>query len=325
MNPRKFFRFHSPDDASGGGGPVDRGDDFVATAELPVAAPAKPAAPAHTAADRALAAELGAGDPDDADDASVEKDKKKESRIPLSRHEAVLQKEREKRAELERQLAQFRKNDERAEVGTGLSAIETNIVKLEKEYASFLADGEVDKATAIMALIRKDERAMSEAKSDMKIQEAEIRSAERVRYTTVLERIEASFPELNPDHEDYDDEVEAEVLDLKAAYESRGMSTTDALQKAVKVIVEPRTARQRSAVDTTPRVSDKDVAQERKKDAVARTAAAVKATPSSMKSGLDSDKLGGGESSAAAVMAMSQREFAALSDEMLSKLRGDEL
>jgi hypothetical protein len=325
MNPRHFFRLHSPDDASGGGGPVDRGDEFTPPV-APVAPPAAPAAPvAPTPEDKALAAELGAGDPDDADDASADKDKKKDSRIPLSRHEAVLQKERDKRADLERQLAQFRKGDEIAEVNTEITSLESNIIKLEKDYASFLADGEVDKATAIMALIRKDERTMAEAKSDMKIQAAEIRAAERVRYTTVLERIETSFPSLNPDHEAYDAEAEAEVLDLKAAYQSRGMSPTDALQKAVKLIVEPRTARQVAAVDTTPRVSDKDVAAERKKDAAVRTAAAVKATPASLNTGLDSDKLGGGESSAAAVMAMSQREFAALSDEMLSKLRGDEL
>jgi hypothetical protein len=70
--------------------------------------------------------------------------------------------------------------------------------------------------------------------------------------------------------------------------------------------------------------ADKDVAAERKKDAVEKTAAATAKTPASLtKSGMDSDKMGALD--AKSIMNMSQKEFASLTDEQLSKLRGDTL
>ena len=252
--------------------------------------------------------------------------KKKDSRIPLARHKEILEKERESRAALERQLAQYQQGTQIADVNAEITAAENNVLKLEKEYANLLSDGEVDKATAVMAQIRATERQMAEAKSDMKIHAAEIRATERARYNTALERVESAFPTLNPDHDDYDAEAMGEVADLKAAYEMRGLTPTAALQKAVKMIVEPRTTRQEMATTTKPNVTEKDVAAERKADAVARTTKAVAKTPPSMaRTGLDSDKLGGGAESAAAVMHMSQKEFAQLSDAALSKMRGDTL
>ncbi len=177
-----------------------------------------------------------------------------------------------------------------------------------------------------MQQIRKTERDMAEAKSDMKIHAAEIRATERARYATAIERVEAAFPELNPDHDEFNPESAAEVLDLMEAYKTRGMTPTAALQKAVKMIVEPRTGRQQAAVDNTPRVTEKDIAAERKQAAVEKTSKAVAKTPASLgRTGLDSDKLGGGELDPRAVMKMNQKEFAALSDATLAKMRGDDL
>lgn len=261
----------------------------------------------------------------EADDKPAD-DKKKDSRIPLSRHKEILEKERESRAALERQLAQYQKGDQLAEMNAELTAAENNILKMEKEYATLLTDGEIEKATALMAQIRKTEREMTEAKSDMKIHAAEIRATERARYNTAVDRIESAYPALNPEHEDFDAEVTAEVMELQDAYKLKGLTPTAALQKAVKLLVEPRTARQQTAVDSTPRVAEKDVAAERKKDGALKTAAAVAKTPPSLsRTGLNSDKLGGGNLDAAAVMKMSQKEFAQLSESDLAKMRGDDL
>lgn len=252
------------------------------------------------------------------------KDPKKDTRIPLSRHEAVLNKERERRADLERQLAQYQNGKQVADINTEITAMEDKVLQMEKDYANLLTDGEIDKATAIMAQIRRAERDMAEAKSDMKIHAAEARATERARYSTSLERIEAAFPTLNPDHEEYDEAVMAEVVELKDAYQIKGFTPTQALQKAVKALVEPRTTRQEMATSSTPRVSDKDVAAERKKEAVGRTSAAVGKTPPSLsRAGADSDKMGGLD--ARAVMGMSQADFAKLSEAQLSKIRGDTL
>lgn len=320
MTLLKFFRLYAPEPDAGGTDTavIDRGDDLDIDpenpdADLPVVEPKKDPKVQE------LEAEL------EAEDEPVD-DKKKNARIPLARHEAVLNKEREKRVELERQLAQFQKGGEIAELNVQLNAAESEIAKLDTEYNDLLTDGENAKAAAVMAKIRVMERQMAEVKSDQKIQAMEIRATERARYNTTLERIEASYPSLNPDHEDYNDETMGEVAELKSAYELKGLTPTAALQKAVKYVVGAETRKQEAATEVTPNVTEKDVAAERKKDAVAKTTKAVAKTPPSLsRTGLDSDKLGGGADSASAVMRMSQKEFAQLSDSVLAKLRGDEL
>jgi len=317
----KFFRLCDPE--PGDSGSVDRGDtlpeDNVAVTEDVKDDPKV----------KELAAEIDADaetDEEETKEEAKDEPKKKDSRIPLSRHKEILEKEREQRAALERQLAQYQQGKQIANVNEEITALENSVLKLEKEYASLLTDGEIDKATAVMQQIRKSERDMAEAKSDMKIHAAEIRATERARYNTALERVEAAFPTLNPDHEDYDEAAMAEVADLKSAYEMKGLTPTAALQKAVKMIVEPRTTRQEVATSSNPRVNEKDIAAERKKGAVEKTVKAVTKTPPSLsRVGLDGDKLGGGADSAEAVMKMSQSEFAKLSEEALARLRGDAL
>lgn len=318
MTPNKFFRLYAPE--PGDTGSVDRGDvlseDHDVDPENPDAEEVK-----NDPKVKELKEEI------EAEEAKDDEPKtKKDSRIPLSRHKEILEKEREQRAALERQLAQYQQGSQLASVNEEITALENNVLKLEKEYASLLTDGEIDKATAVMQQIRKAERDMAESKSDMKIHAAEIRATERARYNTALERVEAAFPTLNPDHDDFDETAMAEVADLKSAYEMKGLTPTAALQKAVKMIVEPRTTRQEVATSSNPRVSEKDVAAERKKGAVEKTVKAMSKTPPSLsRVGLDGDKLGGGADSAEAVMRMSQKEFAQLSDEALARMRGDDL
>lgn len=325
MKFRQFVLRKDDAGADAGGGTVDRGDT------LPE--PKAPDTAAADAAAEALAAELAAKDAkkaDDADDADDAEDdagkKKKDSRIPLSRHEAVLNKEREKRADLERQLAQYQTGEQVASINTEITKLEDNVIVLEKEYTKLLAEGKLDEASAKMAEIRKIDRGITETKADMKIQAAEARNVERARYNVALDRIEAAYPTLNPDHGEFDAEIMAEVVELKEAYQLKGLTPTAALQKAVKLMVEPRTTKQEVATTSTPRVSEKDVAAERKADAVAKTAKAITGQPANLgKAGLDSDKMGGGRLDAKAVMNMSQKEFAALNEADLAAMRGDAL
>ena len=311
----KFFRLCDPESDTGG---TDRGDNLPEDNVV---------ADVEDVKDDPKVKELKEEIDAEAEEAKDEEPKaKKDSRIPLSRHKEILEKEREQRASLERQLAQYQNGQQVANVNEEITALENSVLKLEKEYANLLTDGEIDKATAVMQQIRKAERDMAESKSDMKIHAAEIRATERARYSTALERVEAAFPTLNPDHDDYDEAAMAEVADLKSAYEMKGLTPTAALQKAVKMIVEPRTTRQEVATSSNPRVGEKGIAAERKKDAVEKTVKAVGKTPPSLsRVGLDGDKLGGGANSAEAVMKMSQREFAQLSEESLAKMRGDDL
>ena len=319
------FRIQAPTDdgSDGGSGPVDRGDSVDGMDPDLDLDPDNPdgeldpeaAAAADAKADKLKAEIDGEGE--------GEKEKgRKDSRIPLSRHKEILEKERNARAELEQRLAQYQQGNQIAAVNADITALENDIMEKEKEYANLLTDGEIDKATAVMAQIRRAEREMAESKSDMKIHAAEARNTERARYGISLERIEAAFPELNPDHDDFDEDVLAEVVDLKDAYQMKGLTPTMALQKAVKLLVEPRTTKQEIATTSQPRVNEKDVAAERKTEAVKKMAG-MRQPPNAARVGVDSDKMGGGRLDAKQVMDMSQREFAALNDADLARMRGD--
>ena len=326
-------RFMSADLDAGGTDTLDRGDDFDGEAAAAAAeAEAGKGGPAEAAAAAALEAELAAkagekAEEDDDKDDKVDKTKGKDTRIPLSRHEAVLNKERERRADLERQLAKFQEGTKVANLNQGITATEDAVMKMEKEYAVLLTDGKTDEASTKMAEIRKAERDMAEAKSDMKIQAAVARATESARYNTALDRIEAQYPMLNEDHEDFSAEVMAEVMELKTGYESQGYTPTQAMQKAVRKELGAATAAQVKVLDTTPRVDAADtaaaLAAARKLAATKKTIAAVEGTPASTtKVGIDSDKAGGALD-AKAVMKMSQEDFGKLNEETLSRMRGD--
>lgn len=338
--------FFAPPDS--GGGAVDRGDDFTPTgsdaehradsdemaaedeAVTDVEAATKRAKERDAkGAPKGAAAELNddvdADDDTDVDAEAEAKPKKKDARIPLSRHKEILEKERATRATLEAQLAQYQQGGKVADLNAEITAAEGEILKMEGEYAKLLTDGETEKAVAVMTKIRKLEREMADAKNDMKTQAAVSLATENARYNMALERIEAAFPVLNPDHDDYDAELMTDVADLKVTYQRKGMTPTDALQKAVKKLVGTESAKQEAATEVKPKVDAKDVAAERKKAAVTKNLKDAASTPASTKDvGLDSDKAGG-TISAKDVLKMSFKDFSALPEETLARMRGDVL
>lgn len=346
------------DDGSDAGGTttvIDRGDDFQPTDDDAATAAAAAKVDAQAAADAeaaeveaALAAEAekakGAEKPkekvkapgaeaenDDDDDKDVTKGKM----IPLARHKAMLERDRQERDAMARELAQYRQGAAVKETNAEIAQQETAIIDMEKQYNALLADGDVEKASAMMTKIRQAERAVSEAKSDAKLVIAEARAVERTRYGIALERIEAAYPTLNPDHEDFDAALMEDVADLKTTYERKGLTPTAAMQKAVTKLVGADTAKQKSVTTVTPNVpapaapEDKggktadEIAAERKQAAVAATRAALgKTPPSTTKVGLDSDKAGGALT-AKDVMKLSHEDFIKLPDDVLAKMRGD--
>ena len=332
-----FHRYMAPaDDGAGGGsgGAADRGDSFTPMGVDAVDDPGEVDQAAADAAAAVLEAELAAkakpvekpaaeADQDAEADAEGETKPKGKARIPLDRHEAILAKERTARADLERRLAQYEKGDLVAERNVEVTAAETKLLTMEAEYAQLITDGEVKKATGLMTDIRRLERNLTASNNDLKIQAAVVVATESARYNIALERVEAAFPVLNQDHADFDVEKMSDVADLKVTYERKGMTPTAALQKAVEKLMPTVTAKQEAAVVVKPKVDVAAITAERKKDAVAKTLAAVAATPANTAGvGLDSDKAGG-SIGAKDVMKMSYKDFSALPEEALSRMRGD--
>ena len=330
MDPKKHYLLLAPaDDGSDLGGTevLDRGDDFTPTddddidPEDPDKEVKKPAKAAK-AEEEGVVEEEGKEEEEEKEE-KEEKPKGKAKAIPLDRHKQILEREREARAELERKLAAYQQGQKVADINEDLTKMEDKVLAMEKQYNKLLADGEVDKAAELMSQIRRAEREIVQLQADMKIQASVAQATESARYNIALERIEEAYPMLNPDSDEFDSELLADVADMKAMYQQRGMTPTEALQKAVKRIVGQTSRTQQRATEVTPRVSEKDIAAERKKQAVAKTIDATKRQPPSTKDvGMDSDKAGA-TLSPKDVMRMSQDDFMKLTEEQLSKLRGD--
>lgn len=266
----------------------------------------------------------GKVDPDADPDAPADgKPAKRDARIPLSRHKEMLARERAQREAAEQRLAQYERGQQVSRTNEELTKAEDGILKMERDYNKLLADGEIEKASELMTKIRQAERAITESKAELRAQTIEVRAREAARYDIVLERIEEAYPALNEDSDEYDPEMLADVADLKAVYQKRGMPPSRALQEAVKKLMGQKSKDQAQATDVTPRVAEKDVAAERKKLAAGKAADANRRTPPNARDvGLDSDKAGGGLSPKD-VMNMSQDDFDKLTEEQLAKLRGD--
>ena len=145
-----------------------------------------------------------------------------------------------------------------------------------------------------------------------------------MRFGTTVERLEGLYPALDVNHADYDQDKTNEVIELKEAYQLQGHAPSAALQKAVKLIMPPETKAQETALKTEARVDPAAVERARKAAAVEKTTAAVNKTPaSSAKVGQDSDKAGGSAVTGKDAMKMSFKDFSALDEETLARMRGD--
>lgn len=314
---------------------VDRGDSWTPTEEdaPKTAQELADAALAQQEADEAAAAKKAKGEPEAKTEPAAKtepeaKDDKTDGKgkiIPLDRHEKILAKERAQREDLERQLKNFQGQTKVADTNAELTKLESDVVELEKQYTKMISDGETAKAAELMGKIRRTERQINDTKTEWRVNAATAIATEQARYDIALERVEEAYPQLNEDSPEFDADLMQDVADMKAMYQGRGDTATKALQKAVAKLLKPATTEQKAATEVTPRVNEEDVAGQRKKDAVAATADAVKRTPpNTAKVGQDSDKMGGGLN-AKDVMKMPQDEFAKLSEEALSKMRGDTL
>lgn len=312
-----FAPYMAPlDDAGGDLSGADRGDNLD-----------PPASTADTNTEHDKAAEdLGLKteeDDDTPDDEEKEKAKKKsEPRIPKSRLDKVLNELKEAREQLTKQNETRQQEAQDAD----LKAAQGRLTELEKQLTKQIADGETEKASQTMASIRELSEAISDYKADLKASQATAQAVEQVRESMVIDRIEEAYPELNPRHDEYDEAKVAKVLKIRKGLMATGDSPSAAMQEAVKLVMgDPKTAKERTATEVTPRVDKDKIAADRTAEAKKRNAeAAGKQPPSTARVGMDSDKLGGGALSAADVMKMSQDEFAKLDEKTLAKLRGDE-
>jgi hypothetical protein len=312
---------------------LDRGDDFNPTADADLTDEEKKVAedlkkPKEKEAAKDESKEEEKDEEKDEDEEDETKGKRRDSRIPISRHKQILEAERAERAKLEAKLAQFEGGEDLAKTNEELSKAETKLIELEGQHAKLITDGKPEEAAKVMGDIRKLERSINKTHLKLETQAAEARAYERARYDVVVERVEAAYPILNPDHDDYDATKARKVLSVMRAYQGDGLTPSAALQEAVKDLLgDPETKQQEKAVDVTPRVTDADAKRAKREEEARRKAAdAASRQPSNTKdAGKDSDKLGGKGLQAADVMKMTFTDFSKLDEKTLSSMRGDEV
>ena len=241
--------------------------------------------------------------------------------IPVDRHETILNKMREERDEAVRALANAQGGQKIVQTNTEITTLESEVDTLQDQYDAALIDGEREQAKGLAKQLRAKERELGDKKTSIAVSIARAEAIESTRFDMARERIEAAYPVLQPGHDDYDQKVMDEVLELTRMYQGAGYTATDAMQKAVRKECGAASVVQQQAAEVKPRVLDEDVKDKRKENAVDK-ALKTKQPPSTEKVGLDNDKLGK-KKTAKDVMRMSDKEFDALSDEELAKLGGD--
>lgn len=319
----------------------DRGDELTPEVSKLEGAAADKAARESAAADAAKLAALQSGEVTDPDKKAGEEGESPETpeekaereadearkaaaanaRIPKKRVDEMVGKANAKAEAALAELAEVKRQLAAATKPTvdGLAVLKKEIDDLQSKYEDHILDGRKAEAHAV--------RTQLEAKRDELIEQRIAQRANATREQTIaqltydaeLAKAEAKYPQMNPDSENYDPALEKELGELMGVYIRAGASPVEALHKAIKYVMPAPAAPAAKA----PAV---DVAKERQAAAKAKAADAVVRQPPDVSAlGKDSDKAGTAGASKVDVFRMSQKDFAALDENVLRKNRGDEL
>ncbi len=244
--------------------------------------------------------------------------KKDEPRIPKARFDEAVAKERTRAEALERQLAELQAAQVQVKKQEDTAKLDAEIYELEKQRAKMLLDGEAEKAAEIASLIRAKERQLAIEESRSMSAQAKEQAREEIRMELTVEKIEVEYPALNPDSEEFDEDLVDLVLSKqRSLMQKEGLSPSKALVKAASSVM----GRFGSKSEEVRQKGLKKDVEDRKQAQVKKNIDTAKRQPASMKdSGLDSDKMG---DKAVDIANMSFDEFEALPEATKAKLRGD--
>lgn len=249
----------------------------------------------------------------------AEEAKKRNIRIPKSRFDEAQAKARAREQALLEEIERLKSGQQASTTQKAISDMRAKIEELQDKYEDLILDGKKDEARKIRKQVEAMRGELVEYQTSVKSDAARKAAIEELTYNAQLANFEAKYPVINPEHEDFDEDITNEVAMLLNAFVKSGTNRADALAKAVKYVL---------GNPPEQKVSDaaKALAEERARKAREKAAEANNKQPPSMsKVGLDSDKAGKGGELGIDVMRMSQEKFAKLDEETKAKLRGDEL
>lgn len=252
----------------------------------------------------------------------AEQANKKRVRIPLARHEDILNKARQREEALAQRVAELERHtpapQQQQQQRNVLGEMKSQIDTLQDTYESHVFEGEKAEARAV----RQQLEALREQYMDAKVSAtgamARNQTLETLKYDQSLAKVEADYPALNPDNDaSFDEDKANEVAGLMQMFQQNGLTRTAALAKAVQYAMGNATAR---PGDTAADL----MAQRRAQEARTRAQDTQRRQPPNGNiAGTDNGKLGGKNPTGIDIMKMSQEKFAKIDEETLSAMRGD--
>lgn len=253
----------------------------------------------------------------DAEPAPAAKEKGKEPFIPKSRLDQSIRKQRlaeQRSQELETELAEMRTAAAEAARPKALTGEQIQAKMAEANEA--LIGGDTEKAAKLQAELFASlapQPAAPVEKAAAVDLAAEVE--ERLEFKAVVKSVYARFPELDENHELFNEELGSESVELQRSYMNRGFSMVEATQKAAEAVAKLNDLEDRTAEKAPPAAASKDkLLQDAKtRDKVAK---AVKAPPpmAGKTKGEGSDKVNINE--------LSDDEFMALPESVRNKMLG---
>ena len=251
----------------------------------------------------------------------------KEARIPKSRFDEAVGKEREAREAAERRAAELEARLQKQEAAKGqaqarseqLAAIDAQVAQMEEKYQELLLDGNTKEAAALMREIRMAERQVAKMEAQEESAAVVSQELERQRFGVAVARLEADYPVLNPQSDAYDNDLVQMVLLVHNDMVRQGVAPSEALVTATSRVmarVQPQAApKQEPGLGAAK-------PDARQQQAVTKALEAQRQQPASMKEvGFDSDTRG--EKGLPDVTKMSADEFDALPQATKDRLMGN--
>lgn len=314
---------------AGGAGGGDRGDSY--TPETPVKAEGTGDGDDNdeNGADDDLKTAMGDKEDQPRDDkgkfAKKEKGEDDEPRIPKSRYDEQIRKEREARELAERKLAEIEQQRQQVARGADITKLEEQVRELRTQERKALISGDDEKAAQLSEQADRLNRQIAIEQTRDMTAAAKEQAREEIRMELTIERIETEYPQLDEKSEEFDQELTDDVLDKQRGYmERERLSPSQALLKAVKYVMsrtKPVTEEKQEAEKGG--LSRADKGTDRKEAAVAKNLDAANRQPASTKkAGADSDKHGQTAPTPEAEQ-LTYEEFSALPDSTKAKMRGD--
>lgn len=250
--------------------------------------------------------------------AEAKAEREKRIRIPKARFDEAMDKARMREEQLLAQIQQLQAKQPQKPVEDVTTKIEAEIDTLQEKYESALIDGKSTEAKELRVKIKGMQNQLFEHKTAVLAENTRLETMEELQYNATLANIEATHPELNPESGVFNAALTDEISQLMQALMATGTPRIQALARATKYVIPT------SRPTGSPATPANQTAEARAVAARAKAAAVVKQQPAALSGvGADADKAGV-LSGKVDVSRMSLTQFAKLSKEELSRLRGDE-